>query len=58
MTLEMREREVREEEREAGIRMLIESLESFSIPKEAIIKQIIQRYQLTREEAEEYVNRG
>ena len=48
-------KEGRREGRKEGIRALIESLRSFAIPDEVIIGQLMQRYQMGREEAEAFV---
>ena len=45
-------REGRDEGLREGMRMLVDSLRSLSIEDEAILSQLIQRYQLTREEAD------
>ncbi len=63
MTLLMRDQENQEigeergrkEGRREGIRALIESFRSFAIPDEVIIGQLMQRYQMGREEAEAFV---
>lgn len=44
--------EGRNEGRNEGIRALIDSLRSFSMEDEVIIEQLIQRYHLSREEAD------
>jgi hypothetical protein len=43
-----------EEEREHGIRILIETCIKFGVSKEEIIKQLIKEYSLTQEQAETY----
>jgi hypothetical protein len=48
------ERTIREEEREHGIRILIETCIKFGVSKEEIIKQLIKEYSLTQEQAETY----
>ena len=47
--------EGREEGRKQGIHTLIESLRSFSIPDETIIGQLIERYELTKDEASVFI---
>jgi hypothetical protein len=44
-----------DEERENGIRILINSLKSLDVPEKTIIEQLVERYKLTAEKAEEYV---
>ncbi len=72
MTLYMREQEIREETweeawkkseeetrketREKDINILIESLKSFNIPIQAILEQIMERYGLTKDEADSFIN--
>jgi hypothetical protein len=41
--------------RENGIRILINSLKSLDVPEKTIIEQLVERYKLTAEKAEEYV---
>ena len=52
MTLEMREREVREE----GIEISVRMLKSLQIKNQNIVEQLVKEYHLTKDEAEEYVN--
>ena len=47
--------EGREEGIEQGIHTLIESLRSFSIPDEAVIGQLVERYELTKDEASVFI---
>ena len=47
--------EGREEGSEQGIHTLIESLRSFSIPDEAVIGQLVERYELTKDEASVFI---
>lgn len=60
MTLMMRERaikrETREETRREDIRKLVESLRFYNIPDEGILQQLMERYQLTMEEASVFLN--
>jgi len=64
MTLYMREQEIREETweeawketREKDIKISIEMLKSFNIPIQSIIEQLMERYDLTKDEADSYVN--
>ena len=55
MTLLEREDELKREIREEYIGHLIEALKEIGAQDEDIIKQLIKRYELTREEAEECV---
>ena len=56
MTLLMREQDIRDEIREEDIRKLIESLRFFAISDEEILQQLVERYQLTMDEARVYLN--
>ena len=47
--------EGRKEEREEGIKVLIDSLRSFAIPEEQIISKLVEKYQLTKDEANAYL---
>ena len=47
--------EPRRESRLQGIQALIDSLKSLLIPDETIIEQLIERYQLTKDEASEFL---
>lgn len=49
--------EGREESRIQGIHILIDSLKSLFIPDETIAEQLIERYQLTREEADGFLEK-
>ena len=46
-----------EEGREEGIGALIETMHEFDYPKESIVKQIEKKFSLTRDEAENAVER-
>ena len=48
-------REGREESRLQGIQALIDSLKSLLIPDETIIEQLIERYQMSQDEASEFL---
>lgn len=47
--------EGRKEEREEGIKVLVDSLRSFAIPDEEIIGKLIEKYQLTKDEANVFI---
>ena len=47
----------REEGREKGIEVLIESMHEFGQPRENIVKQIKKKFSLTQDEAENAVER-
>ena len=51
LLLEEGRAEGRRESRLQGIHALVESLQSLLIPDETIVEQLIERYQLTRDEA-------
>lgn len=40
-----------------GIKALVSSLRSFHIPEEEIEKELVRRYQLTQEEADEFLRK-
>ena len=46
-----------EESREKGIGALVETMHEFDYPKESIVKQIEKNFSLTRDEAENAVER-
>ena len=46
-----------EESLEKGIEALVESMHEFGYPKESIVKQIKKKFSLTRDEAENAVER-
>ncbi len=48
-------KEGRRESRLQGIHALVESLESLLIPDETIVEQLVERYQLTRDEANAFI---
>lgn len=64
MTLLMREQEIREDAREAAlaearveeIKSVVDILRTLEIPDEAIIKQLMKKYQLSEDDAEAYVD--
>lgn len=45
----------RQDERCEGIRTLIASLRSLSIPEDVIVNQLVERYQLNKGEANEFL---
>ncbi len=47
--------EGRKEERAEGIKVLIDSLRSFAIPEEQIIGKLVEKYQLTKDEANVFI---
>ncbi len=55
MTLMMRERDIEKKAREEGIRTLIASLRFFSISDEEILQQLMERYELTEEKANDFL---
>ena len=55
LLLEEGRREGREESRLQGIQALIDSLKSLLIPDETIIEQLIERYQMSQDEASEFL---
>ena len=52
----MREQDVKDEIRQEDIRKLIASLRFYNIPDEGILQQLMERYQLTAEEASAFLN--
>ncbi len=58
LLLEEGREEGRRESRLQGIQALIDSLKSLLIPDETIIEQLIERYQLTKDEASEFLEGG
>ena len=42
----------REEERTEGMKVLVDSLRAFAIPDEDIVGKLIEKYQLTKDEAD------
>ncbi len=55
LLLEEGREEGRRESRLQGIHALVESLESLLIPEETIVEQLVERYQLTRDEANAFI---
>lgn len=53
----LKEQEARQEARQEGIKILVNSLEDVNLSKESIISQLQKRYNLTREEALNYLNK-
>lgn len=49
--------EGKQEEREQSIIILVESLRELDIPEEDILRKIEEKYQLTQEEAAEFVKK-
>ena len=47
----------KQEEREQSIIILVESLRELDIPEEDILRKIEEKYQLTQEEAAEFVKK-
>ena len=58
MTLMMRERDLEKKAREEGIRTLIASLRFFSISDEEILQQLMERYELTEEKANDFLRQS
>ncbi len=58
MTLMMRERDIEKKAREEGIRTLIASLRFFSISDEEILQQLMERYELTEEKANDFLRQS
>lgn len=56
MTLLMRERDIEKKTRAEGIRTLIASLRFFDISDEEILQQLVERYHLTIDKANEFLN--
>ena len=56
MTLLMREQDIKDEIRQEDIRKLIASLRFYNIPDEGILQQLMEKYQLTEEEASAFLN--
>lgn len=56
MTLLMREQDIEDETREKDIRLSVEMLKSFQIPDEAIVEQLMEKFELTEEEALAFVD--
>jgi len=52
MTLYMREQEMRDE----YIKIFVEALKSFNIPIQSIIEQLMERFDLTKDEADSFIN--
>ena len=50
--------EGREEERSEGIKVLVDSLRAFAIPDEDIIGKLIEKYQLTKDEADKFIKQN
>ncbi len=63
MTLYMREQEIREETREETwkearkeyIRIFIETLKSLHVPVQTILEQLMERFNLTKDEADSFI---
>lgn len=53
----LKEQEARQEARQEGIRILVNSLKDLDLSKESIISQLQKRYHLTKEEALNYLNK-
>ena len=50
--------EGREEERTEGMKVLVDSLRAFAIPDEDIIGKLIEKYQLTKDEADKFIKQN
>lgn len=48
----------REEERTEGMKVLVDSLRAFAIPDEDIIGKLIEKYQLTKDEADKFIKQN
>ena len=46
------------EERAEGIKVLVDSLRAFAIPDEDIIGKLIEKYQLTKDEADKFIKQN
>lgn len=55
MTMEMREREIREEERENGIMALVSTLKEMNVPIQTILEKVQEKFSLSLETAKKYV---
>ena len=55
--LEYEAKTIRNEGIREGIKALVSSLRSFHIPEEEIEKELVRRYQLTQEEADEFLRK-
>ena len=53
----LKEQEARQEARQEGIKILVNSLEDVNLSKESIISQLQKSYHLTKEEALNYLNK-
>lgn len=53
--MEMQKRVIKEETMEEGIKKSIKMLRAFKIPDEKIVEQLMEEYQLTRDEAWIYI---
>ncbi len=58
LLLEEGRNEGREEERSEGIKVLVDSLRAFAIPDEDIIGKLIEKYQLTKDEADKFIKQN
>lgn len=47
-----------EEERTEGIKVLVDSLREFAIPDEDIVGKLIEKYQLTKDEADVFIKQN
>lgn len=56
MTLLMREQDIEDETREKDIRLSVEMLKSLQIPVETIVEQLMEKFELTEEEALAFVD--
>ncbi|EOS40149.1 hypothetical protein C808_01120 [Lachnospiraceae bacterium M18-1] len=50
--------EGKKEERTEGIKVLVDSLRAFAIPDEDIIGKLIEKYQLTKDEADKFIKQN
>ena len=50
--------EGKKEERTEGIKVLIDSLRAFAIPDEDIVGKLIEKYQLTKDEADVFIKQN
>ena len=46
------------EERAEGIKVLVDSLREFAVPDEDIIGKLIEKYQLTKDEADKFIKQN
>ena len=53
----LKEQEARQEARQEGIKILVNSLKDLDLSKESIISQLQKSYHLTKEEALNYLNK-